>query len=287
MYENPATPVLSDYSKHPEIERLDENVAYLITNMLNLSTGLFDDSSLSIILQDLRPKNLRYSRSDRPFIQIAQLLVEQLVLQTEFTTVLSDLSLGRSLRMDSTIQGCSTQEMISRLFPKNEQCSLINYIAIEKGLSDSANRDIAAGRPSQRDQPLPSKPKLLLKAQPNIIKLPAPFTCIRRNQTPMDILAPALYFWEELGLGPSHGDKDVVAICVCPAIDSIQQGAETFLSMLGSAYQSCKLGDHTLAPDSLGYSKGIVPVPITDSSFDGMINQFHQVSEKLGTVVHS
>lgn len=254
--------------------------------MFKPTTYLLSNSTLPILLRNLHPEFSKYVGGDQGFIQIAQILIEQLVLHTEFTNEVTPLSLDHSLWNSPPLHEYSPQQLISRLFPRSEPCSLKNYFSIEKGVSESAIREIIVGRPSHRDQSLPSKAKPFLKAQPNMIKLPAPFTCIRRNQAAMDILAPALYFWEELGLGPSHGEKDIHAICICPAIDSARQGAGIFLNMVGSAYQSCKLGSHNLAPDTIGCCDGIMPVPIEDGSFVNVMDQLNQICERLGTNLH-
>lgn len=284
--EDAANPSFSNNSSKSETKRLDGSVSYFHPSMFKPNTDLSYNSVLSTLLRNLQPNFPKYNGSDRRFIQVAQIVVEQLVLHTEFTSELSCLSLDYSQWNGPILHEYSSQETMSQLCPRSERCNLKNYFSIEKGVSESVIREIALGRPSQRDQPPNPKPKTLPKVQSDVIKLPAPFTRIQRNQIPMELLAPALYFWEELGLGPSHGEKDVLAICICPAIDSALQGAVIFLDMLGSAYQSCKLGSHKIAPDSIGCCNGMLPASIGDGSFINVMDQLNEICEKLGTNLH-
>lgn len=284
--EHAANLSFSNNSSKSETKRLDGSVPYFHPGMFKPNTDLSYNSVLSTLLRNLQPDFPKYNGSDRSFIQVAQIVVEQLVLHTEFKSELSCLSLDYSQWNGPILHEYSSQETMSQICPRGERCNLKNYFSIEKGVSESVIREITLGRPSQRDQPPHPKPKTLPKVQSEVTKLPAPFTRIQRNQIPMELLAPALYFWEELGLGPSHGEKDVLAICICPAIDSALQGAVIFLDMLGSAYQSCKLGSHKIAPDSTGCCNGILPASIGDGGFTNVMGQLNEICEKLGTNLH-
>lgn len=76
-----------------------------------------------------------------------------------------------------------------------------------------------------------------------------PFTLIKRIDTSMDVLPSALSFWEELGLQPASGSKDVLGVCVAPNLSTskhLWKPIRTFLEMMTDAYQACNLGTHEI-----------------------------------------
>ena len=84
---------------------------------------------------------------------------------------------------------------------------------------------------------------------PLIQLLDHPFTLIKRIDTSMDILPSALSFWEELGLQPASGSKDVLGVCIAPDLKTskhLWKPIRTFLEMMTDAYQACNLGTHEI-----------------------------------------
>ncbi|MDI1489639.1 MAG: hypothetical protein OHK93_000836 [Ramalina farinacea] len=76
-----------------------------------------------------------------------------------------------------------------------------------------------------------------------------PYTLIKRIDTSMDILPSALSFWEELGLQPASGSKDVLGVCIAPNLSNskhLWKPIRTFLEMMTDAYQACNLGTHEI-----------------------------------------
>lgn len=92
------------------------------------------------------------------------------------------------------------------------------------------------------------------KSQSHNIALPIqlsdhPFTLIKRIDTSMDILPSALSFWEELGLQPASGSKDILGVCIAPNLSNskhLWKPIRTFLEMMTDAYQACNLGTHEI-----------------------------------------
>lgn len=98
----------------------------------------------------------------------------------------------------------------------------------------------------------------------------------------MEISTPALHFWEELGLAPVSGSKNVTAFCVYPDHDAMRLSVSTFLDTLGISYQSCKLGLHVRGSGLQHFQQGLVPVPIKDSSPSQILQSITSVCELLG-----
>ncbi|KAI1941501.1 hypothetical protein LOZ57_005629 [Ophidiomyces ophidiicola] len=93
-------------------------------------------------------------------------------------------------------------------------------------------------------------------------KLDPPHIHIHRGKNFLDVLPPAVLFWEPFGFGPTQGQKDIISYCIHP--QSAKKGAEAFLESLGSSYSSASLGQHSLPPDSNG---------LISWEFDSKINQ--------------
>lgn len=78
----------------------------------------------------------------------------------------------------------------------------------------------------------------------NPFPIPPPQLEVRRSDTRLSVLPAAITFWENLGLGPSKGPKDVSAVCVYPNFDGVAANAEIFLDQMRSVYECSRLGSH-------------------------------------------
>lgn len=81
----------------------------------------------------------------------------------------------------------------------------------------------------------------------NPFLLPPPQLEVRRADTKLTILPSAVTFWENLGLGPSQGSKDISAVCAFPNIEGASTNANIFLDQMRSAYESSRFGNHDRA----------------------------------------
>jgi len=108
----------------------------------------------------------------------------------------------------------------------------------------------------------------------NPFQIPPPQLEVRRADSKLALLPSAVSFWENLGLGPSKGGKDVSAICVYPSLDGIAGNASAFLDQMRSIYESSRLGNHDrLVCKDLPNS--LVPFPIDPAQ---QINQIHHLT---------
>ncbi|MCJ1470627.1 mediator of RNA polymerase II transcription subunit 13 [Pseudocyphellaria aurata] len=286
---HPVTPQLSDSSVAADDNSCEDNISYPAIDFFVRSSGTSVDESASFGLQTLDPnKSSSYGKhpvlrqANRTFMQVAQILVEQLILQTEsssehlrFSEVFNYKAPGREHSLDRSV----LRDIVMRFFPHSEQCTLGQYVNAER-----ENFDLPISRQSQKEKAILSTPKGAGVSRNSLIKLQAPYTCVRRNQTMMDLLAPALHFWEELGLGPAHQSKDVTAVYMFSAGQHVQHGVEMFAKMMGNTYQSCKLGTHEEVSDSSDYLNGLVPVSMRgDYATSSIDEELRKSCEKLGT----
>lgn len=78
----------------------------------------------------------------------------------------------------------------------------------------------------------------------NPFSIPPPQLEVRRSDSTLSILPSAINFWENLGLGPSKGNKDVSAVCIHPNVEGMSDNASTFLDQMRSVYESFRHGSH-------------------------------------------
>ncbi|KAK2627972.1 hypothetical protein QTJ16_002618 [Diplocarpon rosae] len=107
-------------------------------------------------------------------------------------------------------------------------------------------------------------------ARPNtLFPIPPPQLEVRRSDMKMSILPASVPFWENLGLGPSKGTKDVNAVCVYPNFDGLAMCASAFLDQMKSVYESSRFGTHDrLVSKEIG--NGLLPFAIDLLSQDKM-----------------
>lgn len=92
--------------------------------------------------------------------------------------------------------------------------------------------------------------------------IPASTICLQKTEATWDLLPSAFNFWETLGLGPVNGQKSVETYCIYPFSEGIQDSIHRFLGAMESAWDSCRLGDHSSGSNLDGIEKGHVPVVV-------------------------
>lgn len=91
----------------------------------------------------------------------------------------------------------------------------------------------------------PRVPNVPEMARPNNpFPIPPPRLELRRSESTLSVLPSAVSFWENLGLGPSKGPKDINAVCVYPNFEGVAANASTLLDQMRSIYESSRLGGH-------------------------------------------
>lgn len=168
------------------------------------------------------------------------------------------------------------------------QCSSLHVLDGIELLGDASKLDLKkytslhdeylSSHPHQ--QPLPHPP--LLKEAPKsfIFKLPAPHIRIRRGKEYLELLPPAVSFWETFGLEPAHGPKNISAYCIHPVAASAS--ADVLLRRLGLLYQSCSLGNHARGESSLAFEEGLRPWQSESPRYESMMQVLKGLCEELG-----
>lgn len=123
-----------------------------------------------------------------------------------------------------------------------KSCTLRSYLTIP-GIP-AVN---AALRLPPQGRPMPN-PRAAQQTDPSKSSNPFPIQPpqleVRRGDSKLAVLPPAIHFWDNLGLAPYTGNKDVNAVCIYPNIVGINENADIFLDQMRGAYESFRFGGH-------------------------------------------
>lgn len=222
---------------------------------------------------------------DQDFIQIAQLVGDQRVLRQSFTDASSDLvhseedvyAVATSEDLSDTMKG-----VLSEIFSNMQQHDLKSFTELSL---DPKTRNQSKQNPREsmdRERQSPLLPRGIKSHDEFIFEAQPPYLSAKRGEDAIEILPPALYFWEELGLAPVQQDKDVMAFCIYPENETIREAASDFMAAMENAYQSCRFGRHRCASGSRKYQDGLVPVPIVSAKSGAVVESMHRVCDNLG-----
>ncbi|KAK0110604.1 mediator of RNA polymerase II transcription subunit 13 [Cadophora gregata f. sp. sojae] len=222
------------------------------------------DWALTTYFTSLEPDTEPNTLSDLEKIATAQILADQAVSGTFHLPGLngSDASSlwGRS---------AGTKVLLSKLSKAASSCLKDGTICSMRAFLDIQGIPILsqALRLPPRPMPNPRGPNGLDTRQNNPFLIIPPQIVVRRSESKLSILPSSVPFWENLGLGPSKGTKDIDAVCVYPNLEGVTAYASTFLDQMRSVYESSRFGSHDRV-DSEDIGSGLLPfaVDITSSN---------------------
>ncbi|RDW75221.1 hypothetical protein BP6252_06363 [Coleophoma cylindrospora] len=215
--------------------------------------------------------------SDTEFMATAQILADQAVSST---LALPNISSYDSDSIDSQLYTTRTVlhslTHAAKTFLTNITiCSMRSFLEIQ-GIP-VLNQAL---RLPPRPTPHPRGPNFPHDSRTNhIFALPLPRLEVRRADTNLTVLPSAVSFWDNLGLGPSQGPKDISAVCVHPAIEGISGRVSIFLDEMRSIYESYRFGTHERL-ESQNLDSGMLPLPM-DSQQSSQIYTLAIVKETM------
>lgn len=205
------------------------------------------DWALTTYFTSLEPDVQSHVLSDVDCIATAQILADQAVSST--IKIPGSIGTPTGDEFPAFHKGAVTKELMYILskattFFLNDvaNCNMRAYLEIQ-------------GVPvlNQVHHRLPPRPISLPRA-PNVdasrpwavnpFVIPPPQLEVQRSDSTLSILPSAIHFWENLGLGPFQGGKNVTAICIYPDFNGMAENASNFLDQIQSAYESSRLGSH-------------------------------------------
>lgn len=209
-------------------------------------------------------------------VQIAQLLVDQ-ITQSSLKHRL-DGQLGLS---DFEKESFSLRTFLEDtiFMGEIERLDLKDYVSLQDSyLSLPARDGIATHQITRRKDAVKG----------SMSKLSPPHLRIRRGKDYLEVLPPAISFWETFGLEPADGPKDISAYCIHPHIAA--EAADVFLKRFGLLYSSCGLGKHTRGEKSKMFERGLGSWnmnPSDASGYSSVMRSLKALCEGLGALTKS
>ncbi|TAQ85982.1 hypothetical protein B7494_g5690 [Chlorociboria aeruginascens] len=232
--------------------------------------------SLATYFTSPEPDVYHSGLSDTEYITTAQILTDQAVCGI---IRFSDASTDTPHSCDNNVS--FTKELVSHFSRAVEsclrgatRCTMRSFLEIQ---------GIPVLNQAHRLPPRPlSHPRLGHNSDSNkstnLFPIPPPQLEVRRADTNLAVLPSAVSFWENLGLGPFKGSKDINAICVCPNFEGVSEYANIFLGQMKSIYESSRLGSHDqIIIEDNEYSTLLFPMDATQQA--SKVNQLAMLKE--------
>ncbi|KAI1175903.1 mediator complex subunit 13 C-terminal-domain-containing protein [Nemania sp. FL0916] len=215
------------------------------------------DMPLTKYFADPEPAWVQYSLPDELFIMAAQILTDQITTSTLSSTVSTEASAQSGVdrrRHLSNVARNSMRELQQGLpscFYPTTCYQLRSFIEVQ---------DVPLlGQPT-RLQPRPPGPDQIKPS--NLFQVPPPRFEMRRYDSRLSVLPSSISFWESLGLSPTHGAKDINAVCLFPNQDGVSDSMLVFTDRLRSTYESLKLGAFSRLSTSSSDQDGLFPFEV-------------------------
>ncbi|KAK9239972.1 mediator complex subunit 13 C-terminal-domain-containing protein [Lipomyces kononenkoae] len=112
---------------------------------------------------------------------------------------------------------------------------------------------------------------------------PPHFSFMRMNSV-LEVLPPALRFWQIFGFAPQSGRKDVVSFIVYPGSDGMTSAASSFLERLKPVYEGSNLGNFELG-NAGEFKNGLVPVQSSARTTEDALEDVRKTCVLLGRVL--
>ena len=281
----PTTPARSCSNATPSPEELEEIQPLAPTELFVLQATSLLEGALSSS-GGMKPRVYRPDGLDpKDFLLIAQLLIEQEIIHNhEYLSGLQPRSKTISSHSADTASLIESKIFLnlSQIWPSVSPCSLQEFLSI--GQSHTAQQSSRPNQP-QNTMKRPSSIRSSKGSADDLarsFRIEPPTVCLKRGDASIDVAISSLRFWEELSFAPICGVKNVHAVCLLPASNFLQEQAISFLSTLGSTYQSLKLGEHTpctLKDDKVDSFK---PVKMGVNNIDTAMRDISDACEETG-----
>ncbi|KAL1632179.1 hypothetical protein SLS56_003913 [Neofusicoccum ribis] len=157
----------------------------------------------------------------------------------------------------------TVQSAVKDLFQQAAECDMLKYASVQDVIPEQTATTKAQQKPVQRRNNN-SDPHANM-----FFPISTPHVRLRRGEDTWDVLPPALSFWEPLGLSPTSGPKNIMAYCIYPASEQLNDPVTSFLDSISMVYESCKFGTHVRGPEIEHLaSNGLVHAPVHSGESD-------------------
>jgi len=250
------------------------------------------DWSLANFLSSPVPRNLTSSLGDTEYIASAQVLADQAISQTLDIPFLTDHiadNYSDNFIDENSIKAIVQQKLshaAKACFDRAAECTMNTFVDIQDSQQNGPGSRIAP-----RPTPISRVPHISEPSKPtSIFNLPPPHLEVQRSESKLTVLPPAIPFWENLGLAPCKGGKDISAICIYPDRGGVADSVEAFLEQIRNAYESSRLGSHERFSHT-DLVDGHVPMDFGDSALlsvadhQAVLSKIQDTSTRVGILL--
>lgn len=224
------------------------------------------DMPLAKYFADPEPAWVQHSLPDNQFIMAAQILTDQITTSTLPSGMAAGSSGVDRRRHLSNVTRNSIKELqqgFPSCFYPTTGYHLRAFIEVQ---------DIPLLVQPTRLQPRPPGPEQIKPS--NLFQVVSPRLEMRRNDSRLSVLPSSISFWESLGLSPTHGAKDICALCLFPGQEGASDSTLVFTDRLRSTYESLKLGSFNRLSTSAGDVDGLFPFTVERDAQFGKSGSF-------------
>ncbi|KAK9371034.1 mediator complex subunit 13 C-terminal-domain-containing protein [Lipomyces kononenkoae] len=125
---------------------------------------------------------------------------------------------------------------------------------------------------------------IIARATKPIFYIDPPHFSFMRMNSVLEVLPPALRFWQIFGFAPQSGRKDVVSFIVYPGSDGMTSAASSFLERLKPVYEGSNLGNFELG-NAGEFKNGLVPVETSARTTEDALEDVRKTCVLLGRVL--
>ena len=231
---------------------------------------------------------VNFTGDNQEFIDIGQLVTEQVVLKSTFADEESlsfgwdnfDYSAYNNTPVRDPLQG-----MVTHFFPHSKKIELGNSIIAPEQIVAAVQASKVPPKPPNR---LGDPSKAIRRPNDkseSVYEISAPNVLAHRVDNLMELSSMALNFWEELGLAPCKGSKNIRAVCVIPRSEPMRRAVSSFHDAVTGFWQSMRLGSHTPLDKSDALSGGCLEVPFVGSDKKANYQSLAKACEDLGMLI--
>jgi mediator of RNA polymerase II transcription subunit 13 len=122
----------------------------------------------------------------------------------------------------------------------------------------------------------------------DVFMVPPPHIRLQRGDNVLEMLAPALYFWETFSLAPISGGKNVISFCFYPGSSAMMEGADLLLERVSSSYEAGRFGVHVRGSIDGIVENGLIGVDIPPNepkNYENGMKALYGAIESFGSVL--
>ncbi|KAI8955455.1 mediator complex subunit 13 C-terminal-domain-containing protein [Xylaria longipes] len=210
------------------------------------------DIPLTKYFADPEPAWIQYSLPDDQYIMAAQILTDQISTSTLPSGSATECPL---------YSGVDRRRHLSNVARNSMKELLLGFPSYFHPITGYQLRSFV----EVQDVPLLGQPTRLQPRPPgsdqikpsNLFQVPSPRFEMRRYESRLSVLPSSISFWESLGLSPTHGGKDISALCLFPSQEGVSDSMLVFTDRLRSTYESLKLGSFNRLSTPSGDQDGL------------------------------